>query len=52
MSCASCAAKIEKGVSAMSGVEEAAVNFAAERIDIVYDPDEARLTDFVKTIIE
>ena len=31
MSCASCVAKIEKGLSKVPGVVEAHVNFAAER---------------------
>ncbi len=50
MSCASCAARIEKGVSAMGGVEEASVNFAAGTLAVVYDPAHASVGDFVKTV--
>ncbi len=39
MSCASCVAKIEGGLSELSGVEKATVNFATERATVVYKPD-------------
>ncbi|MFQ5735242.1 MAG: heavy metal translocating P-type ATPase [Thermodesulfobacteriota bacterium] len=52
MSCASCAAKIEKGIAGMSGIREASVNFAAEKISITYDPSEVHIDDFVKAIKE
>ncbi len=39
MSCASCVAKIETGLSKLEGVEQAAVNFATQRAAVVYDPD-------------
>jgi len=38
MSCASCAARIEKGLAALPGVGEARVNFAAERATVIFDP--------------
>ncbi|ERP39351.1 heavy metal translocating P-type ATPase [Chitinivibrio alkaliphilus] len=38
MSCASCANTIEKSLTALSGVEEVRVNFAAEKITLTYDP--------------
>ncbi|MDP2688651.1 MAG: copper ion binding protein, partial [Deltaproteobacteria bacterium] len=52
MSCASCAAKIEKGLSGLSGIEEASVNFAAEKVSISYDPAKVHINDFVKAIRE
>jgi len=52
MSCASCAAKIEKGITGLSGIVTASVNFATERITVVYDPEKVHLNDFVKTIKE
>lgn len=52
MSCASCAARIEKGVTGLSGIVKASVNFAAEKIAITYDPGKVHLNDFVKTIKE
>ncbi|MBI3077482.1 MAG: copper-translocating P-type ATPase [Deltaproteobacteria bacterium] len=39
MSCASCAARIEKGLREQPGVAEASVNFGAERATVTYDPD-------------
>lgn len=50
MSCASCAAKIEKGLSGLSGIREASVNFAAEKVSITYNPDEVHLAEFVKAV--
>jgi cation-transporting ATPase V len=38
MSCASCAARIERTLSRQEGVAEARVNFAAARAEVVYDP--------------
>ena len=38
MSCAACAARIEKGVQAMPGVTSAGVNFAMARLTADYDP--------------
>jgi Cu+-exporting ATPase len=38
MSCAACAARIEKGVQAMPGVVAAGVNFALARLNADYDP--------------
>ncbi len=52
MSCASCAAKIEKGLSGMSGIHSASVNFAAEKVSVTYDPEEVHVDDFVKAVKE
>ncbi|MTI85871.1 MAG: copper-translocating P-type ATPase [Firmicutes bacterium] len=38
MECASCAAKIEKQLKKVNGVNEVAVNFAAEKVSIKYNP--------------
>src|SRR5262245_32674715 len=38
MTCASCAARIEKRLNSLDGVE-ATVNFATERASVAYDPD-------------
>ena len=38
MSCANCAATIERQVGRLDGVSRAAVNFASERAEIAYDP--------------
>ena len=38
MSCASCVAKIEHGLSAVPGVSRAAVNLATEQATVEYQP--------------
>ncbi len=38
MSCAACANRVEKALSKAEGVEEANVNFAAEKASVSYDP--------------
>jgi Cu+-exporting ATPase len=38
MTCAACAARIEKGLRGLDGVSSANVNFAAHRATVVYDP--------------
>jgi Cu+-exporting ATPase len=50
MSCASCVAKIEKGLSKMSGIIDAKVNFATEKATISFDPSQVHTGDFVSTI--
>lgn len=52
MSCASCAAKIEKGFSSLSGIKEASVNFATEKVTVSYDPEVVHVKEFVNTIKE
>ncbi|MBI3988880.1 MAG: heavy-metal-associated domain-containing protein, partial [candidate division NC10 bacterium] len=52
MSCGSCVARIEKGLSEVSGILTASVNFAAEKVTITYDPGQAQVKEFVKTIRE
>jgi Cu+-exporting ATPase len=50
MSCASCVAKIEKGLSKMSGISDAKVNFATEKATITFDPSRVHMGNFVSTI--
>jgi Cu+-exporting ATPase len=50
MSCASCVAKIEKGLSKMSGIADAKVNFATEKATVTFDPSRVHMGDFVSTI--
>lgn len=52
MSCASCVRRVETGLRALPGVEEATVNFATENANVTYDPSvinrpelEAEITD-------
>ncbi len=50
MSCATCAAAIEKGLARLPGVEGAAVNFASEKATVTFDPDRVGRAELVKTI--
>jgi Cu+-exporting ATPase len=50
MSCASCAAKIEKALAGVPGVMSASVNFAAEEATVEYLPTEAGL-DAIKAAV-
>ena len=38
MTCASCVAHVEKALSGVDGVAEAAVNLATERASVTFDP--------------
>ncbi len=50
MTCAACAARIEKGLNRMDGVEQATVNLALEKSSIKYDPSKLSEADFEKKI--
>jgi Cu+-exporting ATPase len=50
MSCASCASRIQNSLLKLRGVEDATVNFAAERATVFYNPSEASIEEFIKTI--
>jgi Cu+-exporting ATPase len=50
MSCASCVARIEKGLSKMSGIVDVKVNFDTEKATINFDPSRVHLGDFVSAI--
>lgn len=40
MSCASCAARVNKALSSQCGVCEANVNYASASVQVIYNPDE------------
>ena len=50
MSCASCAAAIEKGLTGLAGVTDAHVNFAAEKASLTYNTSAVALNDLITTI--
>jgi Cu+-exporting ATPase len=50
MTCASCAAHVEGGLSGVPGVISATVNLATERATITFVPGIASLTDFKKAV--
>src|SRR5699024_331406 len=51
MTCSSCAARVERGISRMDGVESANVNFALEQLSVTYDNKETS-TNEVKDKVE
>jgi Cu+-exporting ATPase len=50
MTCANCAANIERGVKKLKGIAEANVNFAAESVAVSFDPQQLQLIDVVEKI--
>jgi copper ion binding protein len=50
MSCAACAARIEKGLNRVPGVGQAQVNLAMEQASVDYDPEKVKVTDLVEQI--
>ena len=49
MTCSSCAARIEKKLNRLDGVE-ASVNYATETATVTYDPERVTTDDLVKTV--
>lgn len=52
MSCASCVARIEKGLSSLQGVAQAKVNLASERALVTYEPQRIHLEQIVGKIAQ
>jgi P-type Cu+ transporter len=52
MTCASCVARIEKGLAHVSGVHAASVNLAEERATLTYDPEQVGVEEIAETIQE
>lgn len=50
MTCANCAANIERSLKKLNGVEEAAVNFASEKATVRFDPAQVNLKDVVARV--
>lgn len=50
MTCAACSRAVERAVSKLDGVEEAAVNLATEKLNVSYDPSKLRLSDVKKAV--
>ncbi|MFC1969888.1 heavy metal translocating P-type ATPase [Chloroflexota bacterium] len=50
MTCTTCAATIEKGLSETPGVEQADVNFASEKASVKYDPTKVDLAKIKNTV--
>ena len=52
MTCASCAAAVEKSLSGLEGVSSASVNLANETVAVNYDSKKSKIPDFQKSINE
>ncbi|MBJ7382505.1 MAG: heavy metal translocating P-type ATPase, partial [Acidimicrobiia bacterium] len=51
MTCGACAASVERGLSAVSGVASAHVNFATERATVIFDPASADREMLVAAVV-
>ncbi len=52
MTCANCAQTIEKGLARLPGVASATVNFAAEKLSVVYDSAQLQDSDLVAKVAD
>ncbi len=50
MSCAACAARVEKQLGSLEGVHSAAVNLASERASVEYDSEKIKTSDLIKAV--
>jgi Cu+-exporting ATPase len=50
MTCASCVARIERGLKKLRGVADAAVNLATERATVQYDPAQVSVDEMVQKV--
>ncbi|PZD96876.1 heavy metal translocating P-type ATPase [Paenibacillus sambharensis] len=50
MTCAACAARIEKGLNKLPGVQHATVNFAMETAHVAYAPGEVAVSDMQQKV--
>lgn len=50
MTCAACAARVERSLKKLEGVQDAAVNFATERAAVTYDPREVDAAGLVAAV--
>lgn len=50
MSCASCAQGVEKALKSINGVEEVNVNFASQKAQIKYQPQQVNTADFIEVV--
>lgn len=52
MTCAACAARVQKAISKLDGVENVVVNFATEKASFSYDPNVMRLATIKEAIVK
>lgn len=52
MTCAACAAKIEKKLSNLDGIQRATINLATEKASVKYESSKIRISDIIKVVEE
>jgi len=52
MSCSACAARVEKALNQLPGVEQAAVNFATESATVAYDPGQVTAGAIAQAVVD
>jgi Cu+-exporting ATPase len=50
MTCSACAVRLEKALSRATGIDTASVNFALERADVSFDPDQTGVTAIAEAV--
>jgi Cu+-exporting ATPase len=50
MTCAACAARVEKAIGKLEGIENAAVNLATEKATVVYNPATVKLSSIKEAV--
>jgi len=50
MSCASCSATIERGLTSLKGVKRAAVNFATSKASVIFEPQLVKADELISSI--
>jgi Cu+-exporting ATPase len=50
MTCANCVATVERNLKKVDGVESANVNLSSERAAVTYDPNRAKIGDFIARV--
>ena len=50
MTCANCAANIERTLNKLGGIEQAAVNFASEQAKVRFDSEQLKVTDIIARV--
>jgi Cu+-exporting ATPase len=52
MTCAACAARVQKAISKISGTDSVTVNFATEKATFSYDPEAVRLSEVKDAVVK
>ncbi|MDR3090721.1 MAG: cadmium-translocating P-type ATPase [Clostridiales bacterium] len=52
MTCAACAARVQKAIAKISGTDSVTVNFATEKATFSYDPEAVRLAEVKEAVVK